>query len=92
MKKSNQYYTPSLLLLLMFLFFASKSDAVEVVPDIGFRQFQAANGAELDPNGGYRSPINTQGSLNDKVLPDSHLSKMVPGFNSLGLNFIFKLD
>jgi hypothetical protein len=92
MKILISIYTATIALFLSSAMMITKSYAMEVVPDIGFRQFQAANGAEFDPNGTYRSPMNQQGRLNDKVLPDSHLSKMVPGFNSLGLNFTFKLD
>ena len=72
---------------------AANSFAVEVAPNIGFRKYQAQNGSEYDPHGSYRTKMdNSQYSMNSQIFHDSQVGKMVPEFDSVGLDFTFKVD
>jgi hypothetical protein len=71
----------------------SKVYAVEITPDIGFRQFHTPCGSEYDPNGQYRTQIqNSKARLNDKLFSDNQIGRAIPDFDSVGLNFTFKMD
>lgn len=75
------------------LFFIHNAHAVEVSPEIGFRQSQSPNGAQFDPNSAYQAQIlNQKGGLNNKIFSQNQITKMVPDINSVGLDFTFKMD
>lgn len=63
--------------------------AVEVTPNIGFRQFSAPNGSQFDANSEYRARVHSQTAMNGQF---SHFGKLVPDFNSVGLDFTFKVE
>ncbi len=69
--------------------FVSAAYAVEVAPNIGFRQYASPNGSQYDPNGNYR--VRTE---HDKLAMNNQIpmGKLVPDFNSVGLDFTFKVD
>lgn len=89
-----RFYYVILVGFLVALVLIHKAHAVEVSPEIGFRQSQSPNGSELDPNGAYRAnALNQKGTaLNNKILSDNQVTKLVPDINSVGLNFTFKMD
>lgn len=69
--------------------FVSSANAVEVAPSIGFRQYASPNGSQYDPSASYR--VRTE---HDKLAMNSQvpMGKLVPDFNSVGLDFTFKVD
>jgi hypothetical protein len=67
--------------------------AMEITPNIGFRQHAAPNGGEYNISSPYRAQMrNGQYAMNDQVLRDVPLGKIVPDFNSVGLDFTFKVE
>lgn len=79
----------AIILLALSSMFVSSAYAVEVAPRIGFRQYASPNGSQYDPNASYQ--VRTQHdklAMNDQV----PMGKLVPDFNSVGLDFTFKVD
>lgn len=76
---------------LIGLALAGQAYAVEVTPNIGFRQFSAPNGSQYDTNSEYRARVhnNSQTAMNSQF---SQFGKLVPDFNSVGLDFTFKVE
>lgn len=82
-----------LVVFVAVMIFTGLAYAVEITPDIGFRQYQTPNGSEYDPNAKYRAQIlHSKNNLNDKIFSDNNVTKAIPNFDSIGLNFTFKMD
>lgn len=73
-----RFYYVILVLLIGAFFLVTRAHAVEINPEIKLKNDQANH---------------KQGeALNEKVLPDTPVNKVIPDVNSVGLNFKFKVD